>query len=342
MVPFSASELLYFKKEDVRAEIVSKCHDSLVSVIDIEGFVDLLDEPLFTDSLSSAGAVKLRTFEKAGKRGKKDVVRIFGAASYDKQSLKKFLKDEPEIVQRQHTEIVKRLNLLDFDSSGSFSIWRSAGEEFFELIGHFIKKSLQSQGYIPIRLPSPSTLAFLAEQEEEGLHFDLLCERAKLVKQNGLDRSFELATFYDHSLTDFSCGLLKTVESNFILSYSFCKEKQLFEECISSLLFLSKMLKILGFEFDVVVTLRKVKPSALGNRERICADTLKKAVSALEGVSIVEKAHSTFKGAKVEFRVSDALGRNWSTSFMLRDILVPAIVMTLTQTCSPQMNGNWL
>ncbi|MBM3207657.1 MAG: hypothetical protein FJZ57_03510 [Chlamydiae bacterium] len=316
MVPFSASEMLRFKKEVLRSETAAKNQDSLVSLVQIDGIVDLLDHPLAFESSSEVGAVKLKSFEKVGKRQKKEVIRIWGAASHDKQSLKKFLKEEFEIVQKQHTEIAKKLDLFRFTEDGSFFIWTARGQEFFSNLSLFVKNSLHLHGYKEIKLPSPSLVAYSFEREDEALSVDFLSERSRLVNEQGLNKSFEFTTFYDFSLNDFSCGLFKTIESSFDLSYTFCTEKQLFEESISYLLFLSKMLKILGFEFDVVISLRKVKPSALGNGEKACVDALKKAVLSLDGVEYTEKIHSSFKGVKVEFRVSDALGRKWSTSFM--------------------------
>ena len=316
MVPFSASEMLAFHKELLRAEDAAESCDTLLSIIEIGSFIDFFEDELACPDASCVGAVKLKSFEKIGKRQKKDVVRIWGAADFDKQSLKKFLKEEEGLVKRLHPSIGKDWDLFSaLNNEGSLWLWHPKGEGFIQALSLHLRDFLEKANFSFIRMPSPQEVECVEGEEEDLLYPDLLLERASLVSKASLNRVSEECVLWDKELTDFSCGLLKTVRSVVDLQYIICTEKQLFEECISSLHFMSKMLKILGFEYKIILSARKVKPSALTNGEKNTADILKKALEQ-EGIACIQQTHSSFKGVKVDFRVGDSLGRDWSTGFM--------------------------
>ncbi|MEI8328816.1 MAG: hypothetical protein WCG14_02290 [Chlamydiia bacterium] len=317
MVPFSASEMLTFHKEPFRAEDVAGLDSSLVVIIQIGQFLDCLEEGLGVSSTSEAGAVKLKCFERTGVRDGRDIIRIWGAASSDKQSLKKFLKEEVDLVKRLHPQLGLDLDLFSslLGRSGVW-LWRPKGEALFNDLSLFLREALVQVRFSFVKLPSPCALEDSEDLESMPLTSDLLAKRASFLAEAAYCRVSEQVSFYDHHLQDFSCGLLKTRESCFDIQYIFCSEMQLLEESISSLLFISEMLKILCFEFKLVLSVRRVKPSALTKGEKICADSVRKAAHSVMKDSIVETTHSTFKGVKVEFRVFDALGRGWSTGFL--------------------------
>ena len=316
MVPFSAAEMLSFHKESFRAEDAAASSDGLLSVIQIGSYIDFLEGDLASSNTSCVGAVKLKTFEKIGKRQKKDVIRIWGAADFDKQSLKKFLKEEEGLVKRLHTSIGKELDLFSrINNEGSLWLWYPKGEGFLQALSLFLGESLEKEKFSFVKMPTIIETECVEDETNDSLFHDLLLQRASLLSNVSLNRVSEECVFLDKELTDFSCGLLKTVQSAVDLQYIFCAEKQLFEECISSLHFISKMLKILGFEYKVILSVRKVKPSALTDEEKMSADILKRALQQ-ENIPSIEQLHSSFRGVKVEFRVTDALGRDWSTGFM--------------------------
>lgn len=317
MVPFSAKELLHFKNEPLRAEDAEQSEASLVTIIHIDSFIDLCEDDLACANTEEVGAIKLKSFEKIGKRHKKDVIRIWGAASFDKQSLKQFLKEEESLVQRCHPVMGEKLQLFKpANSEGSLWLWAEKGAALLRKIVSWQNDELAKENFSFLVMPSPDAIAFVEDIEDEPISPDLLLERAELASLFNLKKVAERCSFWNKELTDFSAGLLKTLKPNFDIQYIFTTEKLLFDECISSLLFISKMLKILGFEYKIILSVRKVKPSALTNDERICAEALRKAVRTLQEVSIQEQTHSTFKGVKLEFRINDALGREWTTGFM--------------------------
>jgi|GEM_PF-1649578 len=316
MVPFSAKELLLHRKELYRAEDATDSKNSLITVVRLGTLIDISEEEILCQNTSDVGSVKLKSFEKVGKRQKKDVVRIWGAADFDKQRLKQFLKEEESLVKRCHPAIGQELQLFSpVNTEGSLWLWHPRGEALLQTSSSFLRQNLEKKNFSFVNMPSPDVLFFSEDREEEPLSPELLVERASLASQFSKEKISEVCQVWNKDLTDFSCGLLKTQISTYDIQYIFCSEKQLFEECISSLLFISKMLKILGFELKIVLSVRKVKPSAYTNDERICEEALKKALESL-GAEFTQQTHSSFKGAKLELLVSDALGREWSTGFI--------------------------
>ena len=144
MVPLSAEAFFSHKGELYRAQDVKEVEDSLVTLITLGSFCDFTLEEFVCESTSDVGAFKLKSFEKIGRRDGKEVVRIFGAADFDKQSLKDFLKQESSIVQKIHTNIGEKLSLFSpFNEEGSLFFWRPKGAALIQSLDRFIFESLE-------------------------------------------------------------------------------------------------------------------------------------------------------------------------------------------------------
>lgn len=317
MVPFSASQMLVFHKEPFRAEDAALSNSSLVFVFQIDQFVDWMEDGLEGLSTRDAGAVKLKSFEKIGMRDGRGIVRIWGAACSDRQSLKKFLKEETHLVSRLHPQIGAQLDLFSaLTVHEGLWLWHPRGEALWDDLSRFLRQKLIEEKFSFIKLPGPISLSLSEGEELSSFAERELARRASLIAGSSFSKVSEEVCFYDSLLQDFSCGLLKTRESSLDIQYIFCSPSQLLDESISSLLFIIKILKILSFEFKLVLSVRKVKPSALTRGEKICAEALRKAASsATEGV-FEETTHAEFKGVKIDFKITDALGREWSTAFL--------------------------
>jgi len=317
MVPFSASQMLVFHKESFRAEDAALSNSSLIFVFQIDQFVDWMEDGLEGFSTRDAGAVKLKSFEKIGMRDGRDIVRIWGAACADRQSLKKFLKEEGRLVSRLHPQIGTQLDLFSaLTVNEGLWVWHPRGEALWNDLSRFLRQRLIEEKFSFIKMPSPVSLSLSNGEEFHSFRERELAGRASLIAGSSFSKMSEEVYFYDSRLQDFSCGLLKTRESAFDIQYIFCSASQLLDESISSLLFIIKILKILSFEFKLVLSVRKVKPSALTKGEKICAEALRKAAYSVMNGVFEETTHAEFKGAKIDFKITDALGREWSTAFL--------------------------
>ncbi|NDD58349.1 MAG: hypothetical protein EBZ47_03735 [Chlamydiae bacterium] len=314
MVPFSASEMLSHFQEEVLSAQVLHTEDSLVKIAKIGSFLDWVQEEDDASSTCEAGVIKLKTFEKVGPFQGESVVRIWGVAASNKQELKIYLKQESFLLKRMHQQLGKEGGWFLCD--GPINIFYPKGERLMHDLSLLLRDEVAKNGFPFVSGPASYVVNVLEGEDADCLCSSLLTKRAEIYRNLGLIKCAEDSIFLKPDLNDFSSGLLQTVQSSVDIQYMFCSEKQVFHECISSLQFMSKMLKILGFEFKVVLSTRKVKSSALNKLEKICIEALKKAVLALGEHEVVEKFHPHFQGAKIEFKVKDLLGRDWATGFM--------------------------
>ena len=96
-------------------------------------------------------------------------------------------------------------------------------------------------------------------------------------------------------------------------AYLFCPDEKLLEECISSLQFILKIPKILGFEYDIVLSV-----SGQGTKkERSKGVSLFQQALETVGVSytIVREAGARAL-VSIDVRIADALGRKWVGPFL--------------------------
>ncbi len=278
MVPDNAGSFLEHLGQHVRAEEARMIEDSLSVLIQIGEFVDLCPLP-HGKSSGETGAFSLQKFQHL----QDGQVRITGIACENVKDLKKIIKNLHRYEKENHITLGKRLNLFDWSAEEGW-IWLPKGEAFKDKLRDLWKREREAEGFLCIsRLFTQHMPLSLLEKNHRVAEWVCVQNSDLPSRQEGL---FEPAVYLAEK------------------AYTLCSHKELEQECISSLQFMTKISKILDFEARFVVPGRQtLKGKERGTRRKVVLQALDKG-----GFSYIEDSALSL----VEMRVADRLDREWT------------------------------
>ena len=286
MVPSCAEGYFLSKKEEALAEIAGSSLDSTVYLVDLFGKYYLLDEEVSIKDAGEIKGIKILKFEVLDQG-----VRIHGTAFPDKYELKKFLKERKDWIGTSHVDLGRELSLFSKTDEGGW-IFSSKGKKTLEALIKKVETSLEEEGSeIIITHPSSDEKTPLERHQEAFKQLN-----SKWLSETGLVVSGH-AKLFSSDLFD-----LFAYHSNF--SHFFCKENLLSEEVISCLHFMTKIFKILDFEFHAVLIEKRKGRSGV----------LKQALGSVEECSGWTSEQEDYRGSRIEWRVRDRMGLEWPVS----------------------------
>ena len=174
---------------------------------------------------------------------------------------------------------------------------------------------MASQGFQFVTTPS------VLMGDKKGTEFALRDSHIEIFLKNEKDaRLAELSYVLGSGDFDGKNGLLETKGWMTDRAHLFCSEEELLQQCISSLQFIIKIPKILGFKFQIV--LYSSQGDSFGGAQK----------KNLKGVQLLENALKQAgleyligtdpqlqRAAAIVVRLSDSLGRWWDGPFLRMD-----------------------
>jgi threonyl-tRNA synthetase len=305
MMPSNAAAMMRHRGQKLAADALLDVRRAVIEMCQIGDFVAYSPQPFSLD-LSIPFFKLLEGFPLEGSGGQ--TTRIVGIASRDKQTVKSAIK-QLSFSSRSHLTAAIDAELFAPLSEEGFWMWRSKGLTLFNLLDSWWRAEHVKQNFSLVRTP-------VALMEEGITQAHLEC-----YLLTGASKIAEVALLANPDAGDLSLGLFAPRAGFADQAHLFCPEEKLLEETISSLQFILKIPKILGFEFEIVLSVS----SAGTNKSRaravsIFRDALEK--SAL-GYS-VEKDERVGTLASVDIRFPDALGRRWTgPQLSIPDLAMP-------------------
>ena len=95
----------------------------------------------------------------------------------------------------------------------------------------------------------------------------------------------------------------------------FCTPAQLYDELISSLLFIDKSVKIFGFESRWYLSPRGHKFAGTLKQWGQAQELMIKALNACGLEYSLDKVNTAFYGPRIDIRLVDAIGREWERAW---------------------------
>jgi threonyl-tRNA synthetase len=339
MMPSNAASLMHHHHQRIAAERVLEVQRATVQMLQIGEFAVLCSQPFLEEfSIFFFKIFEGYPLEVTGI----STTRIVGAASLDKETLKKMAK-QPPISSQSHLKLARDMKFCEPMEEAGMWYWRPQGEKFRQQLIKFWQNAFVEQNFNLISSPT----SWIGDGGERSIcqsHRDYFLRfgEAKIAELVGISN----AEFSDPSL-----GLFSPKAFSGDRAHLFCSDEKLLEECISSLRFILKIPKILGFEFETVLSVSRIgtqKAKAKGS-------ALFRQVLEKVGVDYtVEKEFQAGTLASIDIRFADALGRRWTGPFLsMPDILMPSekdSVLTLSafgsleRTCALllERQGGWL
>ncbi|MFP4559718.1 MAG: threonine--tRNA ligase [Thiohalorhabdus sp.] len=340
--------------EVYKAEIIGEIPDNEdVSVYWQGDFVDLCRGP-HVPSTGKLKAFKLTKVSGAYWRGdarNEMLQRVYGTAWPDKKALKRYLKQLEEAEKRDHRRLGQQLDLFSIqeDAGGGLVFWHPKGARIRRRIEEYWRSEHERAGYEFLYTPHVADYdlwqtsghadfysdSMYPAMEVEGHPFEIKpmnCPFHVLVYKDQL-RSYrelpirwaELGTVYRYEMSGALHGLMRVRGFTQDDAHIFCREDQMESEIAGVLDLTLRVLNTFGFdEVDLYLSTRPEEKS-VGSDE-----IWEKATAALRGAIErqgleyhLDEGGGAFYGPKIDFKIRDAIGRQWQCSTVQLDFNLP-------------------
>jgi threonyl-tRNA synthetase len=322
---------------------------SVVSTYRNDGWVDLCRGP-HVPSTARLGSFKLMRVAGAYWRGDEHrpmLQRIYGTAWESDKALAEHLHRLEEAERRDHRRLGAELDLFSFpeEMGAGLAVWHPNGAMVRRVMEEFSRQEHERGGYSLVYSPhlARSTLwetsghlgfsadAMYPPMELEGAPyypkpmncpFHLLVYRSALRSYKELPlRLFELGTVYRFERSGVLHGLLRTRGFTQDDSHIFCTPEQIVPELTSLLEFVTRMLRVFGFEsFTAEISTRPAEKSVGSDEDwTMATEALFEAIRASGLPYSVAEGEGAFYGPKIDIHVRDAIGRPWQLSTLQVD-----------------------
>lgn len=280
--------------------------------------------------------------------------RIYGVAFRNKADLKAHLTMLEEAAKRDHRKLGREMELFHFqEEAPGMVFWHPNGWTIYRELEAYMRRRLTRAGYKEIKTPQVVDRIlweksghweayrenmFIVEVDEEGAKEKRInalkpmnCPCHVQVYNQGLksyrDLPLRLAEFgscHRYESSGSMHGLMRVrgfVQDD---AHIFCTEDQIEAECAGFLDLLGSVYADLGFEkFDIKLSTRP--------ETRVGSDEIwDKAESALEAAILkvrndfeVDPGEGAFYGPKLDFKLTDAIGREWQCGTFQVDFNLP-------------------
>ena len=323
---------------------------------DDKEFVDLCRGP-HLPSLKHIGSFKLTKLAGAYWKGdskNKMLTRIYGTAWKNDKDLNAHLHSIEEAEKRDHRKLGKEMKLFHFqEEAPGMVFWHPNGWTIYRLLQDFIRNKLQEYDYQEINTPQVVDRKlweasghwdkyrenmFITEIDEEHANDKrtnalkpMNCPCHVQVYNHGLksyrDLPVRLAEFgscHRYEASGTLHGLMRVRGFTQDDGHIFCTESQIENETKLFIELLSGMYKDLGFEnFDIKLSTR---PETRVGSDEVwdkAESALENAIKKLDLPFEIVEGEGAFYGPKLDFVLTDAIGREWQCGTFQADFNLP-------------------
>ena len=346
----------YFKKigEHYKAELVEAIpEDQVISVYRQGDWLDLCRGPHAPTTGKVGTAFKLMKVAGAYWRGDSRnpmLQRIYGTAWRDEKELKAYLTQLEEAEKRDHRRLGKEMDLFHTQEEAAGSVfWHPKGWTLYRTLENYIRAKLERAGYLEVKTPQliDSSL-FKASghwdmygdnmfkvEADEGKKFlgikPMNCPGHVQIFNNDLrsyrDLPMRLAEFgscHRNEPSGALHGILRVRAFTQDDAHIFCTEDQVPEESANYFKLQLGVYKDLGFDnINVKLALR---PDVRAGTDAVWDRAEEGLRTALRSAGLEFEelpGEGAFYGPKVEFHLTDAIGRTWQCGTLQLDFVLP-------------------
>ena len=320
------------------------------------GFIDLCRGP-HLPSLDKVGSFKLTKISGAYWKGDSNnemLTRVYGTAWKNDKDLSKYLTLLEEAEKRDHRKLAKQMDLFHLqEEAPGMVFWHPKGWSVYVALQNYIRKKQIANGYDEINTPlvvdrklweasghwdKYREHMFITEIDEEHANEKRVnalkpmnCPCHVQVYNHGLksyrDLPIRLAEFgacHRYEASGTMHGLMRVRGFTQDDGHIFCTEDQIESETASFISLLSNIYSDLGFDtFDIKLSKR---PEVRVGSDEVwdkAEHALESAIKKLDLPYSVEEGAGAFYGPKLDFVLTDAIGREWQCGTFQADFNLP-------------------
>lgn len=339
-----------FKDDELKMTVIKNIKEDTFSTYKQNDFEDLCRGPHIPDVkfLSHFKLTKLAGAYLGGNENEEMLTRIYGIAFATKEALKEYNFMMEEALKRDHRKIGNELQLFTFDEDigAGFPIWLPKGARIRRNIENILTRALINQEYEPVRGPEilKSDLWKISghyQNYKENMYFTTIDETEYGIKpMNCLGhikvyqsdirsyrdlplRFYEYGVVHRHEKSGVLHGLLRVREFTQDDAHIFCKQDQIKDEIITIVNFVSKIMKIFDFKYEMEIS---TKPEKYIGSDEVWEEATKALKEVLESSGInysIDEGGGAFYGPKIDIKITDAIGRKWQCGTIQIDMNLP-------------------
>jgi threonyl-tRNA synthetase len=332
---------------------IDEIPEEQISFYDSGSFTDMCEGPHVPDT-SLLEAVKVLSVSGAYWRGDASGIpmqRIRGTAFFSQEDLDAHLKRIEEAKLRDHRKIGREMDLFSFHEEAPGAVfWHPKGMVLWNALLEFVRSELRRRGYGEVRTPMVLSDELWRrsghwDHFKDNMYFLQIDERSYAVKpmncpgtclvygstpKSYRDLPLRLAEFghvYRHELSGVLLGSLRLRAFTQDDAHVYCGPDDLEREIADMIDMVQVVYPAIGFSMDHVKVRLATRPDNRMGTDAVWDEAEGALAGALRscGLAFVESpGEGAFYGPKIEFHVTDAIGRSWQCGTVQVDFSMPA------------------
>ena len=284
-----------------------------------------------------------------GDANNQQLQRIYGTAWANKKQLKAYLNRIAEAEKRDHRKLGRQFELFHFSEDAPGSVfWHPRGWTLFRQLLEYMRGRQEAAGYVEVNTPDVMDRSlwetsghwmnyrenmFSTQTEDERVYAlkPMNCPGSVSMFAHGLKsyrdlplRMAEFGKVHRYEPSGALHGLMRVRHFTQDDAHIYCTEEQMEQECINVVELILDIYRDFGFD-DVVIKLSTRPEKRIGNDEiwdRL-EGALTGALSAMGLDYVLYPGEGAFYGPKLEFVLTDAIGRDWQCGTLQVDMNLP-------------------
>ena len=345
-----ALEFFKEKNQDYKVMLIEDLpEDAVISLYEQGDFTDLCAGP----HMKATGKVKvfkLMTVAGAYWRGdehNKMLQRIYATAFFNKEDLEHFLFVRAEAEKRDHRKLGKQLDLFSFHEEGpGFPFFHPKGMVLRNQLMEYERQLFKEFGYVEIMTP----VILSKKLWIQSGHWDHYKENMYFTKIDGEDyaikpmncpggmlvyltqqhsyrdlplRLGELGLVHRHELSGALHGLMRVRNFTQDDAHIFMLPSQIEDEIQRVIDLFDKVYSTFGLTYHAELSTRP--EDSMGSDEvwETATNALRNALEHRGLKYVINEGDGAFYGPKIDFHLTDSIGRTWQCGTIQLDMLMP-------------------
>ena len=289
-----------------------------------------------------------------GDSNNKMLQRIYGVAFRNRDELKKYLNFLEEAQKRDHRKIGKEMELFHMqEEAPGMVFWHPNGWRIYQILQNYMQRELEKGGYSEVKTPQVvgrklwedsghwekfQEHMFIVEVDEEGskekrinalkpmncpCHIQIYNQGVKSYRDLPF-RMSEFGSCHRYEPSGAMHGIMRVrgfVQDD---AHIFCTEEQIESETKKFIELLSKIYSDLGFkDYKIKFSDRPEKRAGSDETWFKAEEALKNATYTAGYSFELNPGEGAFYGPKLEFVLTDAIGRDWQCGTLQVDFVLP-------------------
>ena len=336
--------------ETYKIEIIEELPDDAVITEYTQGdFTDVCRGP----HLRSTGMVKAFKLTKLagaywrGDSKNKMLTRIYGVAFEKKSEMDAYFTMLEEAKKRDNRKLGKELELYEiFEEGPGFPFFLPKGMILKNVLIDFWRKKHREYGYKEISTPTMLDRS-LWERSGHWSHYKqnmytttiderefavkpMNCPGGILVYANKMhsyrdlpERIGELGLVHRHELSGALHGLMRVRCFTQDDAHIFMTREQIEGEILNVMKLIDEVYSIFGFDYHVELSTRPENSMGSDEDWELATAALKKALDRSGKDYVVNEGDGAFYGPKIDFHLTDCIGRTWQCGTIQLDFQLP-------------------